>query len=142
MTADQFTVAGPTLGVGAIVVKDGALLMVQRGKDPGRGLWTVPGGRLEHGELIADAVAREVREETGLEVEVLGLLGVFELPGDTHYVILDHIAALTGDDEPVAGDDAAAVRWVPFGEIDDLETTPRLTRALRAWGVFDLDALG
>ncbi|MBA2426220.1 MAG: NUDIX domain-containing protein [Actinobacteria bacterium] len=71
----------PTLGVGAVVVRDGALLMVQRAHEPGRGLWSVPGGRVEHGEHLSAAVAREVREETGLEVEVGDLLGIYEVVG-------------------------------------------------------------
>ncbi len=109
--------------------------MVRRGKEPAKGLWSVPGGRLEHGEYIADAIAREVREETGLEIEVGGLLGVFEVPGATHYVILDHEASVVGDPTPVAAGDAAEARWVPLDDIQGLECTPRFAEMLRAWGV-------
>ena len=74
---------GPIVGVGAVVMRDdNHLLMVRRGKEPAKGLWSLPGGRLEHGEYIAGAVAREVKEETGLEVEVGRLAGIFEVPGD------------------------------------------------------------
>lgn len=125
------------IAVGAVVVKDGALLMVQRKNDPGAGLWSIPGGRLELGEYVVDAVAREVKEETGLDVEVLGLLGIFEVPGEPHYVMLDHIAAHEGDVEPVAGDDVDDVRWVPFAEIAGLPCTPRLEETLEAWGVLE-----
>ena len=127
----------PVIGVGAVVVRDGALLMVRRGREPGKDLWSIPGGRLEHGEYIVDGIKREVREETGLEVEVGELLGILELPGERHLVILDHRAAVTGDASPVAGDDAAEVRWVPLGEIENLECTPHFADSLRAWGVLD-----
>lgn len=125
------------IAVGAVVVKDGSLLMVRRKNDPGKGLWSVPGGRLEPGEYIVDAVAREVKEETGLEVEVKGLLGILEVTGDPHYVILDHIAFDNGSGEPVAGDDVDDVRWVPFGEISGLPCTPRLEETLMAWGALE-----
>lgn len=127
------------IAVGAVVVKDGSILMVRRKNEPGRGLWSVPGGRLEHGEYVVDAVAREVKEETGLDVEVKGLLGILEVTGDPHYVILDHIALHDGDDEPNPGDDVDAARWVPFGEISQLQCTPRLEETLRAWGAFEED---
>ena len=123
------------IGVGAIVVKDDTLLMVKRGKVPAKGLWSVPGGRLEHGELIADAVAREVKEETGLDVEVGELLGVFEVVGDTHYVILDHAATVIGNPTPTPSDDAAETRWVRLEEISTLDCTPRFEETLRGWGV-------
>lgn len=131
------TPGDPIIGVGAVVVRDGALLMVKRGRDPGAGLWSIPGGRLEHGEYIVDAIKREVREETGLDVEVGDLLGILELPGETHFVILDHRAVVTGDASPVAADDAAEVRWVPLDQIDSLECTPHLADSMRAWGVLD-----
>ena len=92
---------GPIVGVGAVVIRDdNHLLMVRRGKEPAKGLWSLPGGRLEHGEYIADAVAREVKEETGLDVEVVRLAGIFEVPGEQHYVILDYIAEVQGHPEP------------------------------------------
>lgn len=112
--------------------------MVRRKNDPGKGLWSVPGGRLELGEYITSAVAREVKEETGLDVKVLGLLGIFEVPGDPHYVVLDHIASHEGEDEPVPGDDVDDVRWVPVDGVSELPCTPRLEETLRAWGVLDV----
>lgn len=125
----------PQIAVGAVVVRDGHLLMVQRDTEPGRGLWSVPGGRLETGEYLNDAVVREVQEETGLSVQVGELLGILEVVGDPHYVILDFVAT-TGDDQtPQAGDDVANVRWVPLDEVSALECTPRLRETLRGWGV-------
>lgn len=129
--------ARPTIAVGAVVVKDRTLLMVRRGNDPSKGLWSIPGGRLELGEYLVDAVAREVKEETGLDVEVGGLLGIFEVVGEPHYVILDHIASYEGSEQPVAGDDVDDVRWVGFDDMSGMDCTPRLEEALRAWGVFE-----
>jgi len=127
----------PVIAVGAIVVRDGKLLMVRRRHDPGKGLWSVPGGRLEHGEYITQAVAREVKEETGLDVAVRELLGILEVPGSPHYVILDHVASYDGDADPVPGDDVDDVAWVAFEDIDKRDCTPRLSETLRAWGALD-----
>jgi len=114
------------------------LLMVRRATSPAAGLWTVPGGRVEKGEYLADALRREVREETGLEVQVGALLGILEVPGDPHYVILDHLATTSSTQEPVAGDDASEARWVPLRDVTELDCTPRLAETLTAWGVLEL----
>ena len=128
-------VNAPQVAVGAVVVSDQHLLMVQRNQDPGKGLWSVPGGRLEPGEYLSAAVAREVKEETGLDVSVGELLGILEVVGDPHYVILDFVATVDGPGDPTAGDDVAAVRWVPLDEVSALECTPRLRETLRGWGI-------
>lgn len=125
----------PQIAVGAIVVKDERLLMIQRANDPGAGLWSLPGGRVEHGEYLAGALRREVLEETGLEVEVRDLVGILEVVGDPHYVILDYFAEVTGKDEPVAADDVSDARWVPLDEVATLPCTPRFAETLRGWGV-------
>ena len=126
---------GPTVGVGGIVIRDGALLMVQRGRDPGRGLWSVPGGRVERGEYLTDALVREVREETGVTVEVGDLLGIYEVIGAEHYVVLDYAAEPVGPAEPVAAGDAAQARWVGLEEVRALRCTPRFVETLSGWGV-------
>jgi 8-oxo-dGTP diphosphatase len=125
----------PVVGVGAIVVDDGALLMVKRGLAPAAGLWSIPGGRVEPGERLADAVTREVAEETGLEVVAGPLAGIHEVLGPPHYVVLDFHAALRRRATPAAGGDAADARWVPLDSIQDLECTPRLLETLTSWGV-------
>ncbi|HJR46205.1 MAG TPA: NUDIX hydrolase [Actinomycetota bacterium] len=125
----------PQIAVGAVVIRNGALLMVQRAQEPASGLWSVPGGRVEKGEYLNAAVAREVREETGLDVEVEELLGILEVVGDPHYVILDFVATTTGAQEPRAGDDVGAARWVPLDEVQTLECTPRFLETMRGWGV-------
>ena len=126
----------PVLAVGAVVVKDGKLLMIRRAKEPGKGLWSIPGGRVENGEYLSQALVREVKEETNLDVEVRELLGILEVPGDPHYVILDHVAAVVGGD-PKAADDVDAVEWVDFEQIENRDCTPRLLETLKAWGAFE-----
>lgn len=125
----------PQIAVGAVVVHDGALLMVQRGHEPARGAWTLPGGRVEKGEYLEDALRREVLEETGIEIDVERLLGILEVVSEPHYVILDFLATTESQTEPRADTDALAARWVPLDEVQTLELTPRLVETLRAWGV-------
>lgn len=116
------------LAVGAVVVHDGQLLLVRRGRPPAAGLWSVPGGRVEPGETLADAVVREVREETGLDVEPRELLGWAERRTEGHhFVILDFRAvAAQPFGELLAGDDAAAARMVPIREVRRLPLVPGL----------------
>ena len=109
--------------------------MVKRGREPSAGLWTVPGGRVEAGEYLTDALKREVLEETGVVIEVGGLLGILEVVGEPHYVILDYTATPAGPLDPTPGDDAAEVRWVPLDDVHELECTPRFIETLAAWGV-------
>jgi 8-oxo-dGTP diphosphatase len=123
------------VGVGAIVTRDGHLLMVRRAKDPGRRLWSIPGGHVEPGEYLSDALKREVKEETSVDVEVGELVGILELPGDDHLIILDYHARALDRSEPVPGDDVDAARWVPFDDVDQLDCTPRFHETMRGWGV-------
>ena len=95
----------------------------------------MPGGRLEHGEYLADAVRREVAEETGLDITVGDLVGIFEVVGKTHYVVLDFFARVEGAVNPQPSTDAVEVRWVPLDEVERLECTPRFVETLRGWGV-------
>jgi 8-oxo-dGTP diphosphatase len=126
----------PQVVVGAIVIHDGRLLMVRRANEPSKGMWTVPGGRVEPGEYLTAAAAREVREETGVAIDVGELLGVLEVIGDEHhFVIHDYIATVIGDPEAVAADDAEEVRWVPLAEVASLPCTPRFVETLTGWGV-------
>jgi 8-oxo-dGTP diphosphatase len=123
------------VGVGAIVTEGGGLLMVRRAKDPGRGLWSIPGGHVEPGEYLTDALVREVSEETSLDVRVDDLVGILELPGENHLIILDYHATVIGARDPVAGDDVDDARWVPFEDIARLECTPLFEETMRGWGV-------
>lgn len=126
----------PEIAVGAIVIHDDSLLMVQRANEPGKGLWSLPGGRVELGEFLADALRREVREETGLEVDVGELAGILEVPGDElHYVILDYHAVVVGSPEPRADGDVGDARWVPLGQVAHMDCTPRFVETMKAWKV-------
>ena len=115
------------------------MLLVKRGHEPGQGLWSVPGGRIEPGETDEQAVIREILEETGLDVECGPLVGAIERPGlaGTILVIRDYHAVITGG-ELEAGDDAADVRWVTPEEAAGLDRDGKLTggllTALRSWG--------
>jgi 8-oxo-dGTP diphosphatase len=128
--------------VGAVIRDEGGrLLMILRGHEPGRGLWSIPGGRIELGETPEAAVVREVREETGLDVRCGPLLGSAELPGLAGAVvdIRDYRACLVAGSATIAtaGDDAADVRWVSDAEAAAMdergEVTTGLLAALRAW---------
>ncbi len=151
---------GATLGprrvraVGAIVFDtSGRLLMVQRGHEPAKGLWAVPGGKVEPGETDEQAVAREILEETGLTVRVGALVGSVERPGapGTVYGIFDYDAVLVAEPAPCnpapgdpaaeasaepgrAASDAADLRWVTRAELEALPLTDGLLEALRSWG--------
>jgi ADP-ribose pyrophosphatase YjhB (NUDIX family) len=130
----------PTVAVGAFVF-DAAdrVLLVERGRPPGEGLWTVPGGRVELGESLAEAVVREVREETGLDVRCGALVEVVERVTDIgdhrwHYVILDYLAEVTGG-VLAAADDVRDARFVDDAALAALPLTdgllPVLERARR-----------
>jgi 8-oxo-dGTP diphosphatase len=127
--------------VGAIIVDAaGRVLMILRGHEPGAGLWSIPGGRVEPGESDQEAVIREVREETGLRVSCGPLIGTAELPGPAGAVldIRDYRVTVEGG-EVLAADDAADARWVTKAEADRLaargELTGELLATLRSWGV-------
>nr|MDQ3367592.1 NUDIX hydrolase [Myxococcota bacterium] len=109
---------------------DGRVLLVERGRPPGVGLWSVPGGKLEPGETLAQAVAREVREETGLVVEVGALACVVERMGDDyHYVILDYVARAIGG-TLAAADDVRDARFVAWADLEALPLTEGLLEVL------------
>jgi len=128
----------PELSVGAVVVHDGSLLLVRRGHGPAAGEWSVPGGRVEWGETLAEALVREVREETGLECVCGELLGWVELvEAEHHFVVLDFVATVLEHGEPVAGDDAAEVRWVPVPDVLDLNLVDGLPEFLHDNGILD-----
>jgi len=108
--------------VGAVVIRDGRVLLIRRGKEPLRGRWVVPGGTVELGETLEEAVVREVEEETGLTVTPREIVAVFdriqrEAAGvEYHYVIIDYLCDYVAG-EPRAGSDAQAVAFVPYGEL-------------------------
>ena len=116
----------PLVGVGAVIVRENRVLLILRGTPPLLGEWSLPGGVLECGETLRDAVAREAREETGLMVETGEMLGVYEriIHGNEgrvryHYVLLDFLCRPVGGDLK-AGSDAADVRWFTREELPAL----------------------
>jgi len=113
----------PILGVGAIIEDRGRVLMVERGQEPLKGVWSLPGGGVEVGERLEDAIRREVREETGLEVEPVSIAEIFEriMPDaggrpEYHYVLIDYLCKVTGGELSAASDASRAV-WVPREEL-------------------------
>lgn len=117
------------VGVGALIFRRDRILMAQRGKEPLKHWWSLPGGALELGELLADGVCREVLEETGLVVRPLGMLEVFERitrdasgAPEYHYVLVDYICRVVGG-ELCAGDDVCAVEWVRRRDLPSLQIT-------------------
>jgi 8-oxo-dGTP diphosphatase len=123
MTSESET---PVVGVGVVVVEDGAILLVQRGRDPGRGLWAVPGGKVRRGEPLREAARREVREETGLDVEIGEVIWTGEhIDEEFHIVLLDFTGSVRGG-ELRAGDDADDVRWVSLFDVADYPLTPTM----------------
>lgn len=122
--------ARPVPGVGAIIIDSGRVLLVERGKEPLKGYWSLPGGAVETGERLVEALQREVREETGLEIEVVHLLDVFEriTKGDDgrteyHFILTDYICRPTGGTLQ-ASDDASRAQWFAENEIAGLKITP------------------
>jgi mutator protein MutT len=119
----------PILGVGAIVEQNGRVLLVERGTEPLKGTWSLPGGVVEAGETLETAVRREVLEETGLEVEPVSRAEVFEriMPGrdgkpEYHYVLIDYLCKVTGG-TLAAASDAARAEWVSRAELSSYPMT-------------------
>jgi 8-oxo-dGTP diphosphatase len=128
----------PHLAVSAAIIRDGKVLIVRRARPPARGLYTLPGGGVEAGETLHEAVVREVREETGLEVAPLGLAGHREVIArdpvgkvERHFVILPFAARwLAG--EVVLNEELAEAHWLAPAELGGLATTEGLAEVVRA----------
>lgn len=120
----------PAVGVGAVVIVDERVVLIRRGKEPLRGRWAVPGGTVELGETLEEALIREIHEETGLEVAPREVLTVFDRierrDGRVlyHYVIVDYLCDYLGG-EPRAGSDAEAITLVGRGELGAYDLPPK-----------------
>ena len=137
--------ASPIIGVGAVILNErGEVVLIRRGKQPRRGEWSIPGGRLEWGETVHEALIREVLEETGLNVEIGGLIDIVDAvtrnaAGEVtrHYVLVDFVTRPLGG-ELCAASDAAEARWVPFADLSEYalwaETRRIIETALRMRG--------
>ena len=127
---------GPLVCVGAIAVDADRLLMVRRGHAPGAGEWSIPGGHVEPGETLAEAVVRELVEETGVEGVCGELVGLEEFFADEdHYVILDFRVSVLEGTEPVPGDDAEEARWIPLADVAELNLVSGMAPFLHEHGI-------
>ncbi len=127
----------PVLGVGAVIIHQGRVLLVRRGTEPLKGEWTLPGGMVELGETLHDALRRECSEETGLKVEPTHVVEVFEkiYPGANgkpqfHYVIVDYLCRVTGGILS-AGSDVDDAKWVDAAELDASHVDEFTQRVIR-----------
>ncbi len=131
----------PIPGVAAVIVKDGKVLLTKRGNEPSKGKWGIPGGVVELGESVEEAVVREVKEETGVDCRPLKRLTVFDsIRRDPdgrvhwHYVLHEFLCEYLGG-EPRAGDDASEVRWIPLedlGSVEIMESTRKFIEKVAA----------
>jgi len=133
----EFSHTGPRLAVSAGIFRDGKILLVRRAREPAKGVYTFPGGRVEFGESLTEALIREIREETGLVIEIVGLAGYREaLPprtgGHGHFVILPFAARWIAN-EVSLNDELDDARWLPpESAVDGLPVTLGLNDTIRA----------
>ena len=132
----------PMVGVGVLTRNRERYLLIKRAADPDAGLWSIPGGLVEVGEKAADAAVREMKEETGLDVEITGILGVVdkivrdeEARIKYHYVIIDYIATPKGGSLRAASD-ALDARWLEAEEFPQYELSPTLVELLKRVGLY------
>lgn len=126
----------PLVGVGVILVKDRQILLVRRGHEPNKGMWSIPGGLIKLGETAEEAAVREVKEETGLEVSIGAVAGIFNViirDGESkikyHYVIIDYFGEVIGG-RLRPGTDVTEARWFELDELENVETSPTVRKAL------------
>lgn len=119
----------PVVGIGAVIINEGKIVIIKRGNEPSKGKWSIPGGHVELGEKLKEAVIRETKEETCLDVDNPILLDVVENVDldeqrkiKYHYVIVDYLVHVKGGNIEAASD-AAELRWVPFGEVEAYNLT-------------------
>lgn len=139
--------ARPVLGVGALILDQNQVLLVERGREPLAGYWSLPGGAVETGERLEDALIREVFEETGLHVSADSIATVFERimpdPSGTceyHYVLIDFYCTILGG-VPRPGDDSAQVKWFPLDSLAGLRMTEGTREVIERTGPLCFSAL-
>lgn len=128
----------PVVGVGAIVIKSGKVLLVKRGIQPSKGLWAIPGGSLKLGETLQEGAEREIMEETGVSIKAgdpIYSFDFFDYDGDNrlryHYVIVDMMGEYISG-EPEGADDAQEARWLSPGDLSSLDVSVNTIRILKA----------
>lgn len=126
----------PLVGVGAVLVKSGKILLVKRAFEPGAGKWSIPGGLVEVGEKLSEACTRETEEETGLKVEVLELINVFDMidrddegKAKYHYVLVDFLVKHAGGAEKPNAE-VSELRWVTHEQAKTMDLTRTAKKAL------------
>jgi mutator protein MutT len=126
----------PLVGVGVLIIENRKILLVKRGNEPNKGLWSIPGGLIKLGESPEEAAIRELKEETGLNAIIEKLLGVFNIiikDNDGrikyHYVIIDYIGKLIGG-ELKPGDDVLDAKWFDISELKNIQISPTVIKAL------------
>ncbi|PZO05195.1 MAG: phosphohydrolase [Alphaproteobacteria bacterium] len=127
------TWSSPVPAVGVVCLRGDEVLLIRRGTPPRLGEWSLPGGRIEPGEKAVDAASRELREETGVEAEMQGLIDVVDglFPEmNRHYVLIDYLAVWTSGD-PVAGDDAAEAAFFPLEQAEQMVGWSETRRIIR-----------
>lgn len=127
----------PLIGVGAVAIKDGKILLMKRAFEPGKGKWSIPGGLVEVGETLSDACAREMEEETGIKIHVLELINAYDMivPDEAgkikyHYVLIDFLV------KPIGGTERSSVevlemKWVTYEETRLMDMTNSARKALQ-----------
>ncbi len=138
----------PVVGVGVVVLRGSDVLLIRRAVPPRKDRWSIPGGKQERGETVRDAAHREIREETGVEIALIGLVDVVDgISRDetgaaiSHYTLIDFAAEWVSG-EPVAGDDAAEARWTPLENLDDYRLWSETRRIIAAAVAMRDDARG
>ncbi len=128
--------SNPLVGVGAVAIKNGKILLVKRAFDPGAGKWSIPGGLVEVGEKLSEACARETEEETGIKVEILELINVFDMIDRDedgrvryHYVLVDFLAKPVGGEEKKS-EEVTEIAWVDYQEAKRMDLTKTARKAL------------
>lgn len=130
--------ARPQLCVGAVAVDGDRLLLIRRATPPEAGRWSLPGGRVDPGETMAEAVVREIGEETGLEVVCDRLIGWVERIGPAgHFVIFDFAVIVMGSHDLTAGTDASEAMWTPLWEVTELDLVEGLLDFLADHGIVE-----
>jgi 8-oxo-dGTP diphosphatase len=127
----------PVVGVGALIIEERRILLVERGQHPLKGQWSLPGGGVETGESLEEAIIREVREETGLNVHPVQVGVIFErilrdIEGapEYHYVLIDYICEVTGG-SLCAGDDSCSAKWFEISSLEQLNITEGTLAVIR-----------
>ncbi|MEM3506619.1 MAG: NUDIX hydrolase [Candidatus Bathyarchaeia archaeon] len=130
----------PLVGVGAVIIDKDSVLLVKRKHEPGKGLWSIPGGLVELGETVREAVKREVKEETGLDVEVVKLIDVVDnIIKDEqnrikfHYILIDFLVSIIrGECKPTS--DASEIKWFKYNELTNYKVTNTAMNLLKKIG--------